>query len=88
MRLLQSVFGNSELATLLQPISFQAVKSLERRHDVCGIRLDLPFAHYAIEFFLLSMEVPGSPSFARYMTDLTVFRFCFEKIFATYLLKS
>lgn len=44
----------------------------ETKYDVCGIRLDLPFAHYAVEFFLLSMEVPESPSFARYMTDLTV----------------
>ncbi|VDD95154.1 unnamed protein product [Enterobius vermicularis] len=61
-----------------QTVSFEckdavrkAVMFFETKYDVCGIRLDLPFAHYAVEFFLLSMEVPESPSFARYMTDLT-----------------
>uniref|UniRef100_A0A915BV22 Amidase domain-containing protein n=1 Tax=Parascaris univalens TaxID=6257 RepID=A0A915BV22_PARUN len=48
----------------------RAVRYFETKYDLCAIRLDLPFAHYAVEFFLTSIEVPGAPSFAHHMTDL------------------
>ncbi|VDM25004.1 unnamed protein product [Toxocara canis] len=47
----------------------RAVRYFETKYDLCAIRLDLPFAHYAVEFFLTSIEVPGAPSFAHHMTD-------------------
>uniref|UniRef100_A0A0M3IKN3 Amidase domain-containing protein n=1 Tax=Ascaris lumbricoides TaxID=6252 RepID=A0A0M3IKN3_ASCLU len=50
----------------------RAVRYFETKYDLCAIRLDLPFAHYAVEFFLTSIEVPGAPSFAHHMTDLKV----------------
>ncbi|VDK48612.1 unnamed protein product [Anisakis simplex] len=48
----------------------RAVQFFETKYDICAIRLDLPFVHYAVELFFSSMEVPGAPSFAHYMTDL------------------
>lgn len=50
----------------------QAIRYFETKYDLYAIRLDLPFAHNAIEFFVTSMEVPEAPNFAWHMTDLKV----------------
>uniref|UniRef100_A0A915Q5C5 Uncharacterized protein n=1 Tax=Setaria digitata TaxID=48799 RepID=A0A915Q5C5_9BILA len=58
-----------------------AVRYFEIKYDLCAIRLDLPFAHYALEFFLTSMDVPGAPKFAMQMTDLKADINCFIELF-------
>lgn len=51
-------------------ISFQAVRYFEIKYDLCATRIDPPLAHYALEFFLTSMDVENTPKFAMCMTDL------------------
>ncbi|VDM95254.1 unnamed protein product [Thelazia callipaeda] len=47
-----------------------AVRYLELKYNLSAIRVDLPFAHYALEFFLTSMEDINAPKFSMYMADL------------------
>uniref|UniRef100_A0A914WW59 Amidase domain-containing protein n=1 Tax=Plectus sambesii TaxID=2011161 RepID=A0A914WW59_9BILA len=50
----------------------KAVRFFETRYDLLGHRLDLPLAHYALQFFLSSIDNPDAPKFSEQMLNRQV----------------
>ncbi|CAJ0962849.1 unnamed protein product, partial [Mesorhabditis belari] len=48
----------------------RAVKYFVRKYDLTSIRVDLPLAHLAVEYFLVSMYTEGEPTFKEHLADL------------------
>ncbi|MCP9257950.1 Fatty-acid amide hydrolase 2 [Dirofilaria immitis] len=67
---------------------WKVVRYFEIKYDLCAIRVDLPFVHYALEFFLTSMDVANAPKFAMHMTDLKTNINCLFELFKWIMCKS
>ncbi|KAL3998174.1 Amidase family protein [Acanthocheilonema viteae] len=57
------------------------IRYFEIKYDLCATRIDPPLVHYALEFFLTSMDVTDAPKFAMHMTDLKANINCFFELF-------
>ncbi|VDK68523.1 unnamed protein product [Litomosoides sigmodontis] len=68
---------------LVQDMSEESLQTLKKeiKYDLCATRIDPPLAHYALEFFLTSMDVENTPKFAMCMTDLKANINCFVELF-------
>ncbi|EFO18735.1 amidase [Loa loa] len=65
---------------LVQDMNDEAFQTLKKENP--------PLVHYALEFFLTSMDVADAPKFAMHMTDLKVNINCFIELFKWVLGKS
>ncbi|CAJ0577543.1 unnamed protein product, partial [Mesorhabditis spiculigera] len=58
----------------------RAVKYFVRKYDLTAIRVDLPLAHLALQFFLVSMYIEGEPSFRQHLDELKGSVNCFWEL--------
>ncbi|KAK6106120.1 Amidase family protein [Brugia pahangi] len=80
---------------LVQDVNGEALQALKKeiryfeiKYDLCAVRIDPPLVHYALEFFLTSMDVADAPKFAMHMTDLKMNINCFVELFKWLMGKS
>uniref|UniRef100_A0AAF5Q079 Amidase domain-containing protein n=1 Tax=Wuchereria bancrofti TaxID=6293 RepID=A0AAF5Q079_WUCBA len=73
---------------LKTPLVQDVVRYFEIKYNLCAVRIDPPLVHYALEFFLTSMDVADAPKFAMHMTDLKMNINCFVELFKWLMGKS